>query len=117
MLASVAFLAVLAARENFFTLAPRFTPGGWLAVVFIGWSSGVGYFLWLWALNHAPATQVTVFLALSPLTAVGLGGLLLGERVSPLVGVGLVAVVLGLWLAHRASPAGPVARPARSSSP
>ena len=101
MLASVGFLAVLAARENFFASAPRFTPGGWLAVIFIGLSSGIGYFLWLWALNHAPATQVTVFLALSPLTAAILGAIVLGEHVSSLAGVGLVAVVLGLWLAHR----------------
>jgi drug/metabolite transporter (DMT)-like permease len=101
MLASVAFLAVLAARENFFASVPRFTPGGWIAVIFIGLSSGIGYFLWLWALNHAPATQVTVFLALSPLTAASLGAMVLGEQVSSLAGVGLAAVVLGLWLAHR----------------
>jgi len=101
MAASVAFLAVLAAREDFFVSLPRFTPGGWLAVVFIGLSSGIGYFLWLWALNHAPATQVTVFLALSPLTAASLGAVVLGEHLSSLAGVGLIAVVLGLWLAHR----------------
>jgi len=101
MMASVAFLAVLAAREHFFASVPRFTPAGWLAVVFIGLSSGIGYFLWLWALNHAPATQVTVFLALSPLTAATLGAIVLGEHVSSLTGIGLVGVVLGLWLAHR----------------
>src|SRR5262249_4126340 len=101
MLASIAFLAVLSARENFFASVPRFTPDGWLAVVFIGLSSGLGYFLWLWSLNPAPATQVTVFLALSPLTAASLGAIVLGERVSPLAGIGLAAVVLGLWFAHR----------------
>ncbi len=110
MLASVVFLALLAAGEGFFRALPHFTPSGWLAVIFIGVSSGVGYFLWLWALNHAPATQVTVFLALSPLTAVCLGALVLGERVSPLIGVGLVGVVLGLWLAHRPPPSGAVLR-------
>jgi drug/metabolite transporter (DMT)-like permease len=100
MLASVGFLAILAAGEGFFSTAPRFTTGGWLAVLFIGVSSGVGYFLWLWALNHASPTRVTVFLALSPITAALLGGALLGEPVSPgsLLGVGLV--VLGLWVAH-----------------
>jgi drug/metabolite transporter (DMT)-like permease len=77
MLASVAFLALLAAGEGFFRAVPHFTPSGWLAVIFIGVSSGVGYFLWLWALNHAPATQVTMFLALSPLTAASLGAVVL----------------------------------------
>ena len=100
MLASVGFLAVLAAAEGFFAALPRFTAGGWLAVVFIGISSGVGYYLWLWALGHATPTQVTVFLALSPVTAAGLGALLLGEGISTMSLLGLAAVALGLWLAH-----------------
>lgn len=100
MLASVAFLALLAAGEGFFAGFPRFTAGGWLAVVFIGVSSGIGYFLWLWALNHASPTRVTVFLALSPITAAVLGAALLGEPVSATVLAGLGLVALGLWVAH-----------------
>src|SRR5258708_2278789 len=69
MLASVGFLALLAVPEGFFAALPRFTLGGWAAVVFIGVGSGGGYYLWLWALGHASPTRVTVFLALSPLTA------------------------------------------------
>ncbi len=101
MLASVGFLAILAAGEGFFVSPPRFTPGGWLAIVFIGLSSAVGYYLWLWALGHAPATQVTVFLALSPVTAAALGALFLGEAISGVSAVGLACVALGLWLANR----------------
>jgi drug/metabolite transporter (DMT)-like permease len=101
MLASVGFLAVLAAGEGFFRALPRFTVGGWWAILFIGVSSGVFYSIWLWALNHAPATQVTVFLALSPITAAVLGAWLLAERVSPAAWLGLACVALGLWLAHR----------------
>ena len=110
MLASIGFLALLAAGEGFFRSLPHFTAGGWLAVGFIGVSSGVGYYLWLWALNRATATQVTAFLALSPLTAAGLGVWLLAEDVSPLALLGLVGVALGLWLAHR--PARVARRPA-----
>src|SRR5262249_13397587 len=62
MLASVAVLAVLATGEGFFSAHPHFTLGGWAAVLFIGVGSGIGYYLWLWALGHAPATEVTVFL-------------------------------------------------------
>ena len=100
MLASVAFLAPLAAREGFFVSPLGFTPGGWLAVVFIGLSSGGGYYLWLWALNHAPATQVTAFLSLSPVTAAALGAWLLGEPVSLLAALGLAALAAGLALTH-----------------
>jgi drug/metabolite transporter (DMT)-like permease len=100
MLASVGFLALLAAGEGFYSALPRFSAGGWVAVLFIGVSSGVFFYLWLWALERATATKVTVFLALSPITAAGLGALLLGEPLTLLLLLGLVCVVLGLCLAH-----------------
>jgi drug/metabolite transporter (DMT)-like permease len=100
MLASVAFLAFLAVGEGFFTTPLRFTAGGWAAVLFIGMSSGIGYFLWLWALNRASPTRVTAFLALSPVTAALLGGALLHEPVTVGALAGLALVTLGLWVAH-----------------
>ena len=100
MLASVAFLALVAAWQGSFGVVPRFTPGGWFAVLFIGVSSGVGYYLWLWALQHATPTKVTVFMALSPITAAALGALLLSERLSALFLLGLGCVAFGLCLAH-----------------
>lgn len=101
MLASVGVLALLASREGFFGSVPSFTAGGWLAVLFIGASSGVGYVLWLWALAHAPSTDVTVFLALSPVTAIALGALFVGEPVSWPAVTGLGCVAVGLLLAQR----------------
>ncbi len=104
MVAAVGFLALLAGREGFFAAWPTFTPGGWLAILFIGVSSGIGYYLWLWALAHSAATNVTVFLALNPITAAALGVLLLGEQLTLLFVIGLCCVALGLWLAHWRSP-------------
>lgn len=101
MFASVAFLGVIAAWEGFFAHWPRFTAGGWGAVVFIGVGSGVGYFLWLWALTHTSPTRVTVFLCLSPVTAAVLGALALSEPVSLLLVAGVACISLGLWLAQR----------------
>ncbi len=101
MFASVLLLAVLAAGEGFFNTIPHLTGDGWLAVAFIGVSSGVGYYLWLWALNHTSPTRVTVFLALSPITAAVLGAALLAETITTASVVGLVLVALGLWTAHQ----------------
>ena len=100
MLASVLFLAYFAIGEHFFSDLPRFTLAGWLAVVFIGVGSGIGYFLWLWALNHTTPTRVTIFLALSPITAVLLGTILLAEPLNILFAFALIFVVLGLVVAH-----------------
>jgi len=103
MFASVLFLGLLAAGEGFFAHWPRFTGDGWAAVVFIGVSSGVAFFLWLWALANISPTRVTVFLSLGPITAAVLGAMFLGEEPSTLIIVGLVCVVLGLWLALRSA--------------
>lgn len=100
MLSSVGFLSLLAAGEGFFSTPVVFTTTGWLAVLFIGVNSGVGYYLWLWALGHASPTRVTVFLALSPITAAALGAIFLAEGLSPLAILGLICVALGLWVAH-----------------
>jgi drug/metabolite transporter (DMT)-like permease len=99
MLAAVLFLAALALHEGFFgARPPTLPPAAWVAVAFIGLSSGVGYFLWLWALGHATPTRVTVFLALSPITASVLGALVLHEALSAWTGAGIVGVALSLWL-------------------
>jgi drug/metabolite transporter (DMT)-like permease len=73
---------------------------GWLAVAFIGLSSGIGYWLWLWALTNATPTRVMVFLSLRPITAALLGLLLLGEMLS-LCGRGRRA---GRWIAGGGAP-------------
>ncbi|BBK43117.1 membrane protein [Allostella vacuolata] len=99
MLASVAFLAVLALGEDIAGALPRVTLAGWGAILFIGLGSGAGYVLWLWALARTTPTRVTVFLGLGPVTATLLGALLLAEPVGWLPLAGLAAVVLGLWVA------------------
>ena len=68
--------------------------------MFIGLSSGGGYVLWLWALKTIAATRVTVFLALSPVTATILGVTLLGEAVTLGMMAGVACVAAGLWLAN-----------------
>ena len=73
----------------------------WGVVAFIGVSSGVGYFLWLYALKHESPTRVTVFLALNPVTAALLGTWLLHEAFTAYHGGALALIAAGLWLATR----------------
>lgn len=101
MVASVAFLALLAANEGFFDHWPRFDAAGWGAVLFVGLASAAAYFLWLWALAHTSPTRVTVFVSISPPTAALLGWALLGEALSPLFLAAVACLAGGLWLAHR----------------
>jgi drug/metabolite transporter (DMT)-like permease len=99
--AAVAALVPLAALEGSLAGLPTIDTTGWIAVVFIGLSSGGGYVLWLWALRHASPTRVTVFLSLSPITAAILGAALLDEPVTPHLAGAIVLVAVGLWLTVR----------------
>ncbi len=102
MLASVAFLAVIAFREDWPAQIATLRPAAWGVVAFIGLSSGIGYFWWLYALKHESPTRVTVFLALNPVTAALLGTLLLREPLPALLLAAMALIALGLWLATRA---------------
>lgn len=100
MLTSVVCLALMASGLGVLR-APVFSPRAWAAVVFIGLSSGIGYYVWLWALANTTPTRVTVFQALAPITAALLGWALLGETLSPAFVGGLALVAIGLWVAQR----------------
>ena len=101
MAASVIALLFATIAEGSLGRIADLTPRGWMATLFIGFSSGIGYVLWLWALGNASATRVTAFLSLSPIAASILGLALLGEKPTALLMFGLVAVVCGLWVAYR----------------
>jgi drug/metabolite transporter (DMT)-like permease len=101
MLASVLFLAVIALGEDWPHRVRGLSPAAWAAVSFVGLSSGIGYFCWLYALKHEPPTRVTVFLSLNPVTAALLGWAFLGEPLTPRMLAALALIALGLWLATR----------------
>ena len=60
-----------------------------------------GFIFWLWLLSIYPASGVGSFSFLSPVFAVGLGWLLLGERIGPELILALVLVAVGILLINR----------------
>lgn len=99
MFVAVVALASVAAAEGFFATWPAFTSGEVAAIVFIGVSSGAGFFLWVYALGNAPPTLVTIFLGLGPVTAALGGTMFLGEALPIAALLGLGCVLTGLWWA------------------
>ncbi len=100
MAAAAAALLIPAALDDLFVAPLQLGAAGWAAIVFIGISSGSFYVVWLWALKTIAATRVTVFLALSPITAALLGAAFLDEPLTAMMIAGVVCVALGLWLAN-----------------
>jgi drug/metabolite transporter (DMT)-like permease len=107
MTAAVLALVPAAAAEGLVTQARALTLAQWAAVIAIGLSSGIGYWMWLWVLKHTAPTKATTFLALSPVTAALIGMFALGEPINAGLVVGVLCILLGLVLtaSRRISPA------------
>ncbi len=105
MCAAVVSLLALCATTGQ-PLWPSLSLTQWGHVAFIGLSSGVGYFCWLWALTRLEASRVVGFQALGPVTAAVLE--LLVGRQWPLVVTAGVDCAGGQRVAdHPAGPHGP----------
>jgi drug/metabolite transporter (DMT)-like permease len=62
------------------------------------------YMMWLWLLKHYPASALHTLAVMSPVWAVALGVLLLGESVTLSMALGMVLVGIGLVLVNRPPP-------------
>ena len=77
------------------------TPG-WLGIAFLGiFSTGLAYIFWYDALQVLPATQVGVFLYFEPLIAVFAANLILAEVIIPIVVLGGIIILLGVWMVNK----------------
>ncbi len=78
---------------------PTLDRTGWLALTFLGTFAGaVQFALFTWALRWLPPSTTVIYIALNPITAVILGGLLLGEAIKPVLLLGLALVLAGIGL-------------------
>lgn len=102
MAAAVAFLFGLC-----WLTGQPFTPSlsmvQWAHVVFIGVSSGVGYFCWLWALARVDASRVVAFQVLGPITAAVIELVINRQLPSWQLLLSVALVAYGLLLALRNS--------------
>lgn len=64
-------------------------------------SSFFGYIIWVNALEHLEASQVSAFLYLIPVFSVLFSVLLLGEKIYPVMVAGAAAIFLGIYLTER----------------
>lgn len=93
-------------------LAAQFALGGysfvsaslstWLIVLFLGtFCSAVSYLMWVYALEKADISKVSVFLYLLPVGAIVFSVLLLGEVVTLSHLAGTALILVGVYVAER----------------
>ena len=61
----------------------------------------VSYLTWFWLLARYPASNLAAFSFWTPVFGVFAGGLLLGERISPLLWGAVALVAVGIFLVNR----------------
>lgn len=61
----------------------------------------VSYLAWFWLLAHYPASNLAAFSFWTPVFGVFAGGLLLGERISPLLSGAVALIAVGIFLVNR----------------
>ncbi|PHQ66491.1 MAG: permease [Sneathiella sp.] len=109
MSASVLALAGLAVMEGMPAALPTFSIGVWAILLFIGLASAGGYYLWLYALRHALASNVAVFLGFSPISAAVIAALFIAQPLTrqDIIGSLLVAsgLLISLWQRRAITPA------------
>lgn len=97
--------AVLLLSTSWLVGERGFTDPTAIGLASLAWQTIVvafaSYLGWFWLVAHYPATRLVAFSFLTPLFGMAFGALLLGESVTPLLGVALVLVALGLWLVNR----------------
>jgi len=101
MLASIGFLLIISVMEGGLSGVVRISATGYAVILFIGISSALGYFGWLWALKYMSPTRVTMYLSLSPITSAFFGVIFLSETLTISLAVGTLLVISGLLLALR----------------
>lgn len=91
----------------------RLSPQGWLLALYLGLGSNIlAYACWYWALGRLEATRVALFSYLIPIWGLLSAALLLRERVTGWLAVGVALVVAGIVVTNRgAGGPGGAARP------
>ena len=64
----------------------------------------MSYLLWFWLIHRYPVSRLAAFTFPTPLFGVLLSGLILGEAITVLLGIGLALVAVGIYLVNRPQP-------------
>jgi len=75
----------------------------WIAIFYLViFSSIVTFVAYVYALQHLPASRVSIYAYLNPVVAVLIGSLFFGEKFSMYIGIGGLITLLGVYLVNEA---------------
>ena len=96
--------ALIAWRAGGFEAVDGFGAAQWLGALYLGvFAGGLGFFLWVYALERASPTRVANTITVSPIAAALLAAVLIGEPIGWSLLLGIAAVAAGIWIASTES--------------
>jgi drug/metabolite transporter (DMT)-like permease len=99
MLFGTLFLALLAWLSGELGTLPVIGRDEWMALLFLGVIAGaVQFFLFVWALGLLPPTRASIYLVLTPVSAIVLSILFLDEVLAGTLLAGLALIVFGIYV-------------------
>lgn len=100
MAAGAAILVILSLLRGSFAPVGAFGPPQWFGVLYLGaFGSALTFYLWAFALARTTPTLVAISVTVNPVAASLVGATLLGEPLRWNLGVGIVTVFIGIWIA------------------
>jgi len=103
LIAGMILLVVCGITGKYVNLADA-SQSSWLALSYlIVFGSLIAYSAFVFAVNKLPATQVSIYAYINPLVAVGLGWLLLSEKLNGIMILGMLVTLTGVYLVNRES--------------
>ncbi len=103
LIAGIIMLLVCGVTGKYVNLASA-GQNTWIALLYlIVFGSLIAYSAYVFALRKLPATLVSVYAYINPLVAVGLGWLLLSEKLNGIMAAGIGITLAGVWLVNRES--------------
>lgn len=77
-------------------------PEGWASLLYlIVFGSLIAYSAYVFALRKLPPTLVSVYAYINPVVAVLTGWWILSEKMNPVMGLGMLVTLAGVWLVNR----------------
>ncbi len=100
-IAGVIMLIVCAITGKYVNLALA-SKDSWLALLYlIVFGSLIAYSAFVFAVSKLPPTLVSVYAYINPVVAVGLGWLLLAEKMNVVMGIGMLITLAGVYLVNK----------------
>ena len=96
--------ALIAWHGGGFEVLGTFGAAQWAGALYLGiFAGGLGFYLWVYALERTTPTRVANTITVSPIAAALLAAVLIGEPIGASLLIGIAAVAAGIWIASTGS--------------